>query len=264
MNREFSSRDVRKNKMETYGQLCDDLKHIDLSQIQLSELVQYMHTIRNVFTVSEEESSYIQSQLEQQQKIINMNNDHAHKVVEVVGGCNTKIKELNNDIEKLDKQIVALFNQREARCKQKEEYLQCINHININLVDVFFKQNELRQNVTENRNQLVKIERYRTICNEFKQKLLHQCEAIPFNSWDKKNFMHWIICISNGDFDDNKYKPFFTAVQSTQFIIKDITMTEEVLRKLGLKDSEDINMIIKNWRRMMKNQSERKKEKVAP
>ena len=50
---------------------------------------------------------------------------------------------------------MALINQREVACKEKQIYEQHINDINIKLVKVCPEQSKLKHNITENKNALI-------------------------------------------------------------------------------------------------------------
>ena len=237
-------------------EFCDKLRWSDLSKYNLSELLNIIHSMQYLANKCSVFSSDISSKLQTQQLYANQMAAEFHEMKESKQNYINEIKQIDKKIENIDQQIQQLLAQK-SQHKEKKKIIQN------KLSDVVNKrQNVFRTevNVLENMKQpkiLRNALQNQTLqSKQFTIKLLHQIESISMKSWDRNNFIGWILCINDGYFRQTKYEPFIEALRNTQHIIIDKQMNESLLKTWGLTDNIDINIFMMNYQRLINKQSE--------
>ena len=239
--------------MQQLRKFCNALRGIDVSQLELSTLLQYSHEIQFYITRCKSASLEINSNLQQHETLNDITVD-AQQVTKSVRNYNKKIQKLNKNMHQINVEITKLLDERKVDFKRKQMYQRQVDELNIGLSNVVEKQMELKHNITQNRNALITLKTNTKTSKEFAEKLLNQIETISIKSWEREHFINWILCISDGHFSDTKFNRFIDAVRNTEHIMSDTAMMEGLLREWGLVSS-DINMFMINYNRLMKKQS---------
>ena len=256
MNREIIQNGGPQQIMQKLQQFYDKLTSAELSKYKLSELLRNTHLMQFLINRCNAFSLDINSKLQRQHKIANDITVDFQKMTKCVGNYKKEIKRFNENIENIDQKIQQLLSQKNQDLKQKKLYEKEVNELNTKLYNVIKKDFALKQNMTQNRNSLHKLQNEARKSKQFAAKLLNQIESISIKSWNRNNFIDWILSICDGYFSQNKYHTFIQSIRNTQNIIIDTQMNELLLRTWGLTDTVDINKFMINYQRLMKKQSE--------
>ena len=253
LNRRDQSYDNRQHTVDTLAGFCNDFAIIEVSTLGITDLLGFANGMQYLIDLCDTESVQIKTEMQQQRCM-------AHQIMtskQVVSGrlshYTNKIKQLDDNIQKIDDQITDLLNQRALDCKKKKKYEEEVAQTNNELSKVEDQYIEINENITKKTNALMAVERNAKLSKEFRTKLLIQSKRISINSWNTHNFIQWIWNISNGYFTQDKFVSFIDAVRNLQIDTNSTQITAQLLRTLGLKNEYDIGIFMQNYTTLMRN-----------